>query len=57
MDERNGKMKVTEAARNFADVVNRTFNQGEPTILFRSGGAVTRIAPVGCIGMSGAEFA
>ena len=55
MDER--KMTVTEAARNFADVVNRTFYRGESTILFRSGEAVARIAPVGCIGMSGAEFA
>lgn len=51
------KLTVTEAARNFADVVNRSFYRGESTILIRSGEAVARIVPVGCIGISGAEFA
>jgi len=50
-------MTVTEAARNFADVVNRSFYRGESTILFRSGEAVARISPVGGVGMRGADFA
>jgi antitoxin (DNA-binding transcriptional repressor) of toxin-antitoxin stability system len=51
------KMTVTEAARNFADVVNRTYYRGESTILFRSGEAVARIVPVGGCGVLGRDFA
>jgi len=50
-------MTVTEAARNFADVVNRSFSCGESTILFRSGEPAARISPVGGVGMRGTELA
>lgn len=50
-------MTVTEAARNFADVINRTYYRGESTILFRSGEAVARIVPVGGCGLLGRDFA
>lgn len=51
------KMTVTEAARNFADLINRTYYRGESTILFRSGEAVARIVPVSGCGILGRDFA
>lgn len=39
-------LTVTEAARNFADVVNRAYYRNESTLLMRSGEAVARIEPV-----------
>lgn len=40
-------MTVTEAARNFADLVNRTYYKGESTLLIRAGKVVAKIVPVG----------
>jgi antitoxin (DNA-binding transcriptional repressor) of toxin-antitoxin stability system len=40
------KMTVTEAARNFADVVARAFYRGESARLIKNGRAVARIVPV-----------
>lgn len=39
-------MTVTEAARNFADVVARAFYRGESARLIKNGRAVARIVPV-----------
>ena len=41
------KMTVTEAARNFADLVSRSFYKGESTILMKSGEPVAKIVPIG----------
>ena len=38
---------VTEAARNFSDVVNRAYFKGETTILLRAAQPVGRITPTG----------
>ncbi len=40
-------LTVTEAARNFADVVNRAYYRHEGTLLMRGREAVARISPVG----------
>ncbi len=45
MNERS--LSVTEAARHFSDLVNRTWYRGETTLLMRSGEAVAKVAPVG----------
>lgn len=39
-------LTITEAARNFSDVVNRTYYTHESTTLLRSGVPVARIVPV-----------
>ena len=38
---------VTEAARNFSDVVNRVFYRGESMELTRGGTVVARLVPAG----------
>ena len=43
-------MTVTEAARHFADLVNRTYYRGESTVLIRSGEPVAMVIPVGGAG-------
>lgn len=51
MSERS--LSVTEAARNFSDLVNRTHYRGETTVLVRSGRPVARIMPAdgsSCLG-------
>jgi len=53
------EMTVTEAARNFADVVARAFYLGESAKLIKNGRAVARIVPAEeavCL-QSGAELA
>ncbi len=40
-------MTVTEAARNFADLVSRSYYKGESTILVKSGEPVAKIVPIG----------
>jgi len=40
-------MTVTEAARHFADLVNRTYYRGETTVLIRSGEPVAMVVPIG----------
>lgn len=39
-------MTVTEAARNFSDLVNRTYYQGEETILYKGGRPMAKITPI-----------
>ncbi len=39
-------LTVTEAARNFSDLINRAFYRGESTRLIRSGEVVAKIVPV-----------
>jgi prevent-host-death family protein len=39
-------MTVTEAARNFADIVNRAYYRHEATLLLKNGEAVAKIIPV-----------
>jgi antitoxin (DNA-binding transcriptional repressor) of toxin-antitoxin stability system len=50
------RVTVTEAARNFADIVNRAFYRGETTVLTRNGQAVAHIAPAAPIGLPVAEI-
>ena len=49
------RVSVTEAARNFADIVNRAFYRGETTVLMRNGVAVAHIAPAAPIGLPAHE--
>ena len=48
-------MTVTEAARNFADMVNRAFYRNETTVITRNGVAVAFIAPSAPAGVSARE--
>lgn len=50
-------MTVTEAARHFADLVNRTYYKGESTVLLRSGEPVAKMVPVGGSSLLGRDFA
>ena len=50
-------MTVTEAARHFADLVNRTYYKGESTVLIRSGEPVAKLVPLGGSSMLGLDFA
>jgi antitoxin (DNA-binding transcriptional repressor) of toxin-antitoxin stability system len=49
------RVTVTEAARNFADLVNRAYYRGETTVLIRNGTAVAHIAPAAPIGLPAGE--
>jgi prevent-host-death family protein len=49
------RISVTEAARNFADLVNRAYYRGETTILVRNGTPVAHIAPAAPIGLPAPE--
>ncbi len=49
-------MSVTEAARHFADLVNRTFYRGESTVLIRSGEPVAMVVPVGGAVVTGRDW-
>jgi antitoxin (DNA-binding transcriptional repressor) of toxin-antitoxin stability system len=51
----NRRITVTEAARNFADIVNRAFYRHETTILVKNGVAVAYIAPATPTGVSARE--
>ena len=48
---------VTEAARNFSDVINRVVYRGDTAILTRNGKAVARIVPEKSKGLAGTELA
>ncbi|MBI2190773.1 MAG: type II toxin-antitoxin system prevent-host-death family antitoxin [Planctomycetes bacterium] len=39
-------ISVTEAARHFSDIINRTYYRNEVTVLIRSGIPVAKIVPV-----------
>jgi antitoxin (DNA-binding transcriptional repressor) of toxin-antitoxin stability system len=49
------RVSVTEAARHFADLVNRAYYRGETTVLMRNGTAVAHIAPAAPIGLPAHE--
>lgn len=49
-------MTVTEAARHFADLVNRTYYRGESTVLVRSGEPVAMVVPVGGASVTGRDW-
>ena len=50
-------LTVTEAARNFADVVNRAYYRGEATTLLKNGKPVARIVPTTRAMKTGKEIA
>ncbi len=50
-------LSVTEAARAFADVVNRAFYRNETTVLMRNGVAVAHVAPTSPAGIPANELA
>jgi len=50
-------LTVTEAARNFADLINRAYYRGESTTLIRSGEAVARIVPMAANTVLGCRLA
>jgi hypothetical protein len=50
-------LSVTDAARRFADVVNRAFYRHETTVLVKNGVAVAYVAPMAPSGIAAAELA
>lgn len=50
-------LSVTEAARRFADVVNRAFYRHETTVLVKNGTAVAYVAPMAPAGITARELA
>jgi len=50
-------LSVTEAARRFADVVNRAFYRHETTVLLKNGQPVAYVAPMAPTGISAQELA
>jgi antitoxin (DNA-binding transcriptional repressor) of toxin-antitoxin stability system len=50
-------LSVTEAARGFADVINRIVYRGESAVLMRGGKPVAKIIPVPQTGKTGRELA
>ncbi len=47
---------VTEAARNFSDLVNRTYYRRESTILTRAGEAVAKVVPLRVEGVRATDW-
>ena len=50
-------LSVTEAARRFADVVNRAFYRHETTVLVKNGVPVAFVAPMAPTGIPARELA
>ena len=50
------KISATEAARNFSDLVNRVYYQGETFVVERGGEPVCAISPVGPAKFTGSDF-
>lgn len=50
-------LTVTEAARNFADVVNRAYYRHEATTLLKNGKPVARVVPAAMALKTGKEIA
>ncbi|MBC8010544.1 MAG: antitoxin [Burkholderiales bacterium] len=50
-------LTVTEAARNFSDVISRTFYRHETTVLLKGGKPVARIVPVAAPTVTARELA
>jgi antitoxin (DNA-binding transcriptional repressor) of toxin-antitoxin stability system len=55
MSARVRRVTVTEAARNFADLVNRAFYRHETTVLIKNGVAVAHIGPASPTGIPASE--
>jgi len=55
MTSKPRRITVTEAARNFADIVNRAFYRHETTILLKNGVPVAHIAPATPSGLTANE--
>ena len=55
MSSRIRRVSVTDAARNFADLVNRAFYRHETTVLVKNGVAVAHIGPVTATGIPASE--
>lgn len=50
-------LSVTEAARNFSNLVNRVFSRGESAVLIRNGVAVVRVVPPEPVSVPACELA
>ena len=50
-------LSVTDAARSFADVVNRAFYKHETTLLVKNGVAVAYVVPIAPLGITARELA
>lgn len=57
MSKRSRSLSVTDAARGFADLVNRAFYRNETTVLLKNGAPVAHIAPVAPAGITASELA
>ena len=55
MPVKTRRISVTEAARSFADLVNRAFYRHETTVLIKNGIAVAHIGPVTPAGIPASE--
>ena len=55
MSSKLRRISVTEAARNFADLVNRAFYRGETTVLVKNGVPVAHIVPGAPAGLAASE--
>ena len=55
MNPKNRRVSVTDAARNFADLVNRAFYRHETTVLVKNGVAVAHIGPATVDGIPASE--
>ena len=55
MSDKIRRLTVTEAARRFADLVNRAFYRQETTVLIKNGVPVAHIAPVTPTGIPASE--
>jgi len=51
------KLTVTEVAENFSEIVDRSYQYGESTILLRSGEPVAMVVPVEVKDITGKELA
>ncbi|HEY7569334.1 MAG TPA: hypothetical protein VH762_17260 [Gemmatimonadaceae bacterium] len=56
MTPKTRRVSVTEAARNFADLVNRAYYRQETTVLLKNGVPVAHMAPVAPSGVPAHEF-
>lgn len=51
------RLTVTEAARQFAELIDRAYYEGESTVVLRLGEPVARIVPAEGGGLLGRDFA
>jgi prevent-host-death family protein len=57
MSHSTRSLSVTEAARRFADVVNRAFYRHETTVVLKNGAPVAYVAPLAPTGIPARELA